>query len=127
MTAFDAECTNEKVNRLSNRDPSTPQDAVIRCSFYRQFRVDQRNSLESPERPLYEPRLCVSPETLEYLAQDQVSNQQRRGRYQLAKPTDRLGDELFSRSIHTELSTRITEVSALTALVQIAFPVHLAH
>jgi hypothetical protein len=97
MTAFDAECANENVNRLSNRDPATPQDAAVRRSFYRQFNVDQRNSLESPERPLYEPRSCVSSETLEYLAQDLVSDQQRCGRYQLTKPTDRLGYDIIQQ------------------------------
>src|SRR5262249_16267771 len=34
---------------------------------------------------------------------------------------------LFRRSIHTELSTRITEVSALPGPLQMAFPVDLAH
>src|SRR6516162_6313920 len=97
MTAFNAECANENVDRLSDRDPPTPQDAVVRCSFYRQFRVEERNSLESPERPLYEPRLRVSSETLEYFAQDQVSDQQRRGRYQLAKSTDRLGYDIIQK------------------------------
>jgi hypothetical protein len=97
VTAFDTECADEEVYRRSDRDPAAAQEAIVCSRFDRQLRVDQRDCFEPYERPLNEPRLRVGRKTLQNLAQDQVSDQQRRCRYQLSKPADRLGDDIIQK------------------------------
>jgi hypothetical protein len=67
---------DDKVDRLSDRDPATAQETVSRRSLGSQFRIDERYDFEFPQCGLDAPRLRIGAQTLLDLTEDQISNRQ---------------------------------------------------
>jgi len=67
VAALDTEGADNEVDRLADRDPPAAQESVVHGRFDRQLRIEQRDGLETPQRPFDESRLRLIPQTLQDL------------------------------------------------------------
>ena len=91
VATLDAEGADDNIDRLADRAALAAEKAVVRRRFDRQVGLEQRHRLKSPQAALDVAGLSLGPQSLQNLAQDQIADQQRNHRYQLAEATDRTG------------------------------------
>src|SRR5579859_5186935 len=91
MTIFDAKRRDKEIDRLADRNALTPQKAIVRSGFAGQVRRYQGDNIEAPERLFDRRGFAVGPKALQYLAEYQVADEQRRETDQAPQGSDLSG------------------------------------